>query len=168
MLDRPGLEDEKIIACLRASYALTVTKLEFRPLGHDSHAGVYRVGANGQAYFLKVKSDPLVEISVLLPRYLKEQGIEPIIAPLPTDTQDLWTKVGDFTLILFPFIEARSGWEAGFSDSQWVEFGAVLKQLHATRLPLELLNRMSKETFTPDPKWVAIVEQLHAAVRDRV
>jgi spectinomycin phosphotransferase len=168
MLDKPSLKDEKIIACLRASYGLSVTELEFRPLGKDSHAGVYRVQANRRVYFLKVKSDSLDEISVLLPRYLKEQGMEPVIAPLPTNTQDLWTKIDSFTLTLYPCIEGRSGWEAGLSDSQWVEFGAVLKQLHATRLPLELLNRMPRETFTPDPKWMAIIERLHAAVRDRV
>jgi spectinomycin phosphotransferase len=95
--------------------------------------GVYRIRANRQAYFLKVKSDPLDELSVLLPRYLKEQGMEQVVAPLPTTADELWDKVDGFTLILYPFIEGRSGWEAGLSDSQWVAFGAVLKKLHSMR-----------------------------------
>lgn len=74
MFDKPRLEDEKIIACLRASYALSVTELEFRPLGHDSHAGVYRVRANGQAYFLKVKSDPLAMAYYRYARVVEDLG----------------------------------------------------------------------------------------------
>jgi spectinomycin phosphotransferase len=168
MLEKPRLEDERIIACLRKSYGLAVTEIEFLPRGYDSYAGVYRVQANGQFYFLKVKSDPVDELSVRLPRYLQEQGVEQVVAPLPTITQELWGKVDHFTLILYPFIEGESGGEVGLSDNQWIEFGAVLKRLHATRLPPELLDRVSKETFVPHPKWMAVVRQLQAAVGNRV
>lgn len=48
MLDKPPLSDEKISACLLDSYGLTVTGIEFLPIGHDSYAGVYRVQANEQ------------------------------------------------------------------------------------------------------------------------
>jgi spectinomycin phosphotransferase len=168
MLEKPRIKDEKIIACLRNSYGLTVTGLEFLPLGYDSYAGVYRVQANGQTYFLKVKGDAVEELSVRLPRYLKEQGIEQVVAPLPTITQELWGKVDHFTLILYPFIEGKSGWGAGLADSQWIEFGTVLKKLHATRLPPDLLSRMPQETFVPHPKWMAVVRQLQAAVGNEV
>ncbi|MBN1681855.1 MAG: aminoglycoside phosphotransferase family protein [Anaerolineae bacterium] len=168
MLDKPRLEDAKIMACLKVSYDLTVTGMEFLPLGYDSYAGVYRVQANGQLYFLKVKSDTVDELSVLLPRYLKEQGIEQVVAPLPTITQEPWGTVDHFTLILYPFIEGKSGWEVGLSDTQWTAFGTVLKKLHATRLTPELVKRMPKETFVPHPKWMAVIRQLHAAVGDQV
>lgn len=168
MLDKPRLEDEKIAECLRASYGLTVSEIEFRPLGYDSYAGVYRVQANGQTYFLKVKSDTVDERSVVLPGYLKEQGMEQVVAPLPTRAQELWSTIDNFMLILYPFIEGRSGWEVGLSDSQWLAFGAVLKKLHTMRLPPELLNRIPKETFVANQKWLTIVNQLHAAVHNQV
>jgi spectinomycin phosphotransferase len=167
MLDKPRLEDENIIACLKASYGLTVTDLEFLPLGYDSFAGVYRVQAHGQTYFLKVKSDTVDELSVLLPHYLKAQGIDQIVAPLPTITQTLWGKVDHFSLLLYPFIEGKNGWGVPLSDRQWIEFGSVLKALHSTHLPLDLLNRMPKETFVPHPKRMAVIKQYHAAVQNQ-
>ncbi len=167
MLEKPRLEDEKIFACLKNSYALDVTALEFLPLGYDSYAGVYRVQANEQTYFLKVKGDTVDELSVRLPRYLKEQGIEQIVAPLPTMRQEPWSQIDHFTLILYPFIDGQNGVTVGLSGSQWIEFGAVLKKLHAMRLPPNLLNRMPKETFIPHPKWNAVVRQLQATVGTR-
>ena len=167
MLEKPRLEDEKMIACLRDSYGLTVAQLEFLPIGHDSYAGVYRVEANGQTYFLKVKSDSVDEMSVSLPRYLKEQGIEQVIAPLPTITHELWGRADDFSLILYPFIEGKTGMAIGLSDSQWIEFGIVLKQIHATRLSAELLNRIARETYLPHPHWYTAAKQIQASVVGR-
>jgi spectinomycin phosphotransferase len=165
MLEKPPLEDEKIIACLRESYDLAVTGLEFLPLGYDSDAGVYRIQVGGQFYFLKVKSNTVDELSVRLPHALKEQGIEQVVAPLPTTTQGLWGKVDHFTLILYPFIEDM---DAVLTDSQWIEFGAVVQRLHATRLPDELLKQVPQETFVPHPALSAIVRQLQAAIGHRV
>src|SRR5258708_39118011 len=127
MLEKPPLEDEKIVACLKHSYGLNANEIEFLPLGHDSYAGVYRVHGNGQTYFLKVKRDTVDELSVSLPRYLKDQGIEQVVAPLPTITQELWGRVEDFSLILYPFIEGKSGMAVGLSHMQWIKFCAVLK-----------------------------------------
>jgi spectinomycin phosphotransferase len=170
MLDKPRLEDDKILACLKTSYGVAASTIEFLPRGYDSYAGVYRVQeqANGQFYFLKVKGDAVDELSVRLPRCLNEQGIEQVVAPLPTITQELWGKIDHFTLLLYPFIEGDSGYEVGLSDSQWIEFGAVVKRLHTTRLPPELLDRMPRETFIPHPKWMATLRQLQAAVDHRV
>jgi spectinomycin phosphotransferase len=98
---------------------------------------------------------------------LKEQGWSRSF-PLPTNTQQPWSKIDPFTLILYPFIEGKSGWKVGLSDSQWVAFGAVLKRLHSLRLSPDLLNRIAKETFVPHPKWTTTVKQLHAAVHSQV
>jgi spectinomycin phosphotransferase len=165
VLEKPPIEDEKIVACLKNTYGITVTEIEFLPIGHDSYAGVYRVQANGQVYFLKVKSDVVNILSVMLPRYLKEHGFEQIVAPLPTITHELWGKVNDFTLLLYPFIEGQSGMRVGLSDPQWIEFGAILKRLHSTQLPRGLLSRIPKEGFIPSPRWSAVVKQLQATVQ---
>lgn len=167
MPDKPHLEDEKIVECLQASYGLTVTEIDFLSLGYDSYADVYRVWAAGQAYFLKVKRNAVHELSVLLPRYLKEQGMEQVIVVLPTVTQELWAKVGHFTLLLYPFVEGKSGDETGLSDGQWRAFGAILSQLHAMRLPSELSSQISRETFVPHARWLAIMQQLQSDVDSR-
>jgi spectinomycin phosphotransferase len=158
------LPDEKIIACLRDSYGLAVTAVEFLPLGYDSYAGVYRVMANdGQDYFLKVKKDAVYPPSVNVPRYLKQQGIEQVVAPLPTMNGALWGMVESFTLLLYPFIEGEVGMDAGLSDQQWIAYGAVLNKLHTTQLSPELSEQMRKETFVPCPKWRDLSQQLWTA-----
>ncbi len=168
MLEQLPIADETIIARLRDRYGLAVTGLTFLPLGYDSQAGVYRVHAGGSDYFLKVKREPLDELSVRLPCYLKAQGIEAVVAPLPTVTRELWDRVENFTLILYPFIDGEVGMEVGLSDSQWIAFGAALKQIHTARLPADLRNQVPQETFTLHPKWRAIVAQLQATVGNRV
>ncbi len=167
MLEKLRPEDEKIVACLRDNYSLTVTDIELLALGYDSRAAVFRIRADGQRYFLKVKSDAVNELSVSLPRYLKENGIAEVVAPLPTTTHELWGKLDDFAMLLYPFIEGQTGMQAGLSDSQWVEFGAILKKLHTTQLPPGLLNRMPKEAFVPNLRWSAIVKQLQAEIPNR-
>jgi spectinomycin phosphotransferase len=166
LLEKPHIEDGQIIACLKRSYDLTVTDVEFLPIGYDAQAGVYRIQADGQRYFLKVKRETVDELSVRLPHYLRSHGMAQVVAPLPTITQELWGKVDPFTLILYPFVEGKSGWDAGLSDDQWVAFGAALKKLHTMSLPPDLLKRVPKETFVPDPKWLTLIEQLRAAVRN--
>jgi spectinomycin phosphotransferase len=168
MLEKPDLQDEKIIACLHDSYGLTITNIEFLPLGYDAYAAVYRVIADdGQPYFLKARKDARCEHWVRIPRYLKDQGLEQVVAPLPTTTQELWGTVEHFTLILYPFIEGEVGMEVGLSDSQWTAFGAFLKQLHTTRLPSELMEQLPKEDFVPNRKWTGVVRQLQAEVQHR-
>lgn len=82
------LADETLRASLGARYGLAVTDLMFLPLGHDASAWVYRAGtADGAAYFLKVRRRVTNPPSLLVPRYLHDQGITRVIAPLPTTTQ---------------------------------------------------------------------------------
>lgn len=164
MLEKPKLEDENIIECVRDNYGVVVTSLEFLPIGKDSKAGVYKALSNGQTYFLKVKADTVDDMSVRLPRFLKEQGIEQVVAPLPTVTQALWGTLDGFTVLLYPFIEGRSGMNAGLSDSQWIKFGEILKQIHTTRLSPELQDRIAKETFAPQPLWGGITKQLQESI----
>jgi spectinomycin phosphotransferase len=161
MFEKPRLSDAKIITCLQENYGLSVSELTFLPIGYDANAGVYRIRANGQTYFLKVRRGTVDPLSVLLPHYLKDQGIEQIIVPLSTLDHDLWSHIDDFTLILYPFIEGHGGWDREMSDPQWIEFGAVLKQIHTLPIPSELA--IPRETFLPPAKYLPLMHQLQTA-----
>jgi spectinomycin phosphotransferase len=164
VLENPNLPDTKIIRALQTDYGVVVTKLDFLPIGNDSSAWVYRVGtADGQTYFLKVKRGAVYAPSVIIPRYLREQGMSQVVAPLPTQTQAMWASVDGFALLLYPFVAGDNGMAIGLSDQQWIAYGAVLRQLHTTSLSPELLAQLSEETFVPDPKWSDIVKALLAA-----
>jgi len=165
MLEKSNLPEEKIIVALHTDYGITVTKLDFLPIGNDSNAWVYRVGTvDGQTYFLKVKRDAVYAPSVAVPRYLLEQGMSQVVAPLPTQIQTMWTSIDDFALLLYPFIEGDNGMAVGLSDQQWSDYGAVLRQLHTASLSPELLAQLPRETFVPNPKWCGIVKTLLAAI----
>jgi spectinomycin phosphotransferase len=104
--ERLNISDEYLQACLKDQYALSVVSLEFLPLGLDSMAGVYRVvSAQGITYFLKVKSGSFYESACLVPRFLRDQGIGAVAAPLPTRGNALWAEMGAWTLTLYPYIE---------------------------------------------------------------
>lgn len=85
MIEKPNLQDEKIIACLSESYGIAVSRIEFLRLGNDSSAWVYRViASDGKDYFLKVRRGRVDAPSVIIPRFLIEQGIEQVVAAIPT------------------------------------------------------------------------------------
>ena len=166
LIEKPNLKDEKIIACLQESYGVTASRIEFLPLGNDSSAWVYRVETEkGKTYFLKVRKGTVDAPSVLVPRYLREQGIEQVVAVYPTKTLAPWQEVEDYVLLLYPFIEGKMGMEIGLTDSQWIEYGDFLRKLHATKLPGGLLEQLRKETFIPNPKWSGVVRELQVKIK---
>jgi spectinomycin phosphotransferase len=79
-----SLSTETLRACLRGGYGLAVAELAFLPLGYDSSAWVYR--ADGRRRHLFPQGPPGVTnaAGLLVPRYLQEQGIARVVAPLPT------------------------------------------------------------------------------------
>lgn len=168
MREKPNLRDDKILACLREQYNLAVTELTFLPLGFDSAVGVYRVqAADGQQYFLKVRRGPVAESALRVARFLKDQGIAQVVAPLATPAGRLWEQVEQFTLVLYPFIEGKSGMDVGLSDRQWTEFGMALHKLHTTRLPPELASQVRVEDFVPNPSSAAVIRDLQATTHER-
>jgi len=103
MLEKPDLQDEKIIACLRDEYGLNVVQAAFLPLGADRNTAVYRVVTdNATPYFVKLRRGVFDETTVVVPKLLHDQGIMQIIAPLSTRSRQLWTRLGSFNLTLYP------------------------------------------------------------------
>ena len=92
MLEKPDLQDKKIIACLQNEYELTVSQVAFLPLGADLNTAVYRAEAE-TPYFVKLRRGIFDETSVTLPKFLSDQGIEQIIPPLATKTGQLWASL---------------------------------------------------------------------------
>src|SRR5437867_1047049 len=105
MREQPKIPEERLRACLRDQYDLYPITLEFLPRGKDYHAGVYRaVSEQETSYLLKVTSRSLYEPSCLVPGYLSNQGITSVVAPIPTKSNALWTKLADWTVIVYPWI----------------------------------------------------------------
>jgi spectinomycin phosphotransferase len=165
MLEKPDLKDERIIACLKDEYGFLAAQVSFLPIGADQNAAVYRIAANdGARYFLKLRGGDFEETSVSLPKYLSDQGIEQIMAPLTTTTAHLWTSLDAFSVILYPFVEGHNGYEVRLSDRHWREFGTALRSIHTVAVPPALLVCIPLETYTP--QWREVVRAFLARVED--
>jgi spectinomycin phosphotransferase len=172
MIIKSPLLDEIIIAGIHEGYGLTVSELEFLPIGNDPDAWVYKVHTpGGSAYFLKVRRGDLNQPSLSIPRWLRNRGIEQIIAPLPTRSQQLSQPVEvGFHLILYPFIDGDSGMNVGLTDAQWHEFGTLLKNIHATPITPELQS-VRREKFDPNADnlffWFSQIGTVQAGILHR-
>ena len=167
MLIKPDLKDEKIIACLRDAYGLTIEKVAFLPLGADFNTAVYRITTNnGSDYFLKLRSSEFLEASVSVPKYLADLGIKQVIPPLATKTEQLWTSLASFKAILYPYIEGRNGVDTKLSGDQWTKFGEAIKKLHSTDIPTSITKDIPRETFSS--KWRETVKAFLMRIESKV
>lgn len=154
--ERPSVPDGALVACLRERYALEPSSIAFLPLGYDADAWVYRVTSNvGVRYFLKLKRQ--IERPELLhvPRHLRELGITQVVAPLATTSGELWTRLDDLALILYPFVAGKTGLDAGLTLAQWTEFGAILRNVHRAVLPGDIASILPREEFRPNERYRA-------------
>lgn len=163
MIEKPDMPDERILATLQENYSIPVIGAEFLPVGLDSSAWAYRVDVENGAYFLKLRKEIPNPAGILIPRFLKERGIQQIMAPLLTKDGDAWACADDFFFILYPFIVGERVMDVGMSDAHWIEFGSALKQLHTTKPTRELLRQVKRETFIP--KQLEFAKELHTQVK---
>ncbi|MBA2677198.1 MAG: aminoglycoside phosphotransferase family protein, partial [Ktedonobacteraceae bacterium] len=160
MHEQPAIPMEHLRACLQDQYGLVPTTFEFLPLGLDSNAGVYRVVSEQEAVFLlKVKAGTLYEPGCLVPRYLNEQGITSVVAPIPTRSGALWTRLEGWSVLVYPFIDGDTNW-TGMTDEQWKEVGTIFQRIHQVRLPSFGFESLRKETFDPTEyaRWIHTFE----------
>src|SRR5579859_414278 len=163
MLEKPDIEDSNIIACLQDVYGLPVVNVSFLALGNDVNTAAYRVVAEDKtSYFLKLRQGVFDETSVAVPKFLNDQGIAQVMAPIANRSEQLWTALAEFNVILYPFVEGHNGFQVGLSDRHWVDFGRAFKAIHNAILPPALVNRVQCETYSP--QWREMVKMFQARV----
>lgn len=146
--------------CLTTDYGIKVAWLRFLPLGADPNASVYKVlSQDQQSYFVKLKRGHHHDISVTLLDLLHDAGIQQIIPPVKTIQGRPTQHIGDFTLILYAFVEGRDAFNCSLTESQWVTLGKVLRQVHEFDVPLSVQGWIRRETYSP--KWRQIVRSLY-------
>jgi spectinomycin phosphotransferase len=165
MLEKPAIVDEEIVACVQAAFGLTVSEISFLPLGADVNTAVYRLTSKTKKpYFLKLRSGLFKEISVTLPHFLHEQGIEELIPPCPTKSNGLWANLGDYKVMLYPFIDGHDACDVPLTDAQWRQFGAALRRVHTAVLPPSLAAAIPKEAYSA--QWRQLVMKFMQQIQD--
>jgi spectinomycin phosphotransferase len=166
MMDEPrDLTHDALAAAMRRGYEISVSAIEFLPGGEDTNAWVYRVDTEHAStkYVLKVRAPTESnEAASAVPRYLYESGVPHVVAPLRSTTQSLSVQEGRFTLTVYPFLEGSTGVEAGLSEQHWRALGRLVKQLHTSALPSELLQVLPAEAYTRSA--VDVVRRVDGAV----
>ncbi|HLO15910.1 MAG TPA: aminoglycoside phosphotransferase family protein [Anaerolineales bacterium] len=166
MLEKPEIKDDKIIMALNQNFPIGAGQIEFLPIGNDASAWAYRVGTENQKnYFLKVRKEISNPAGLFVPRFLQDQGLAQVLAPLPTRRHELWIGLEEFFLILYPFVAGQAAMKVGMTDSQWIEFGSILKQIHATELPAHISQYVRRETFIP--QWISLTKVLQKRIDTR-
>lgn len=160
MLTRPDISDDNIIGFLRNSYGLVVSQVAFLPVNVDINCAVFRVTAHdGTAYFLKLRRWNSSLLTAAIPAYLHAQGIQWVMAPVTTVTQEMSTWANGFNWLLYPFFEGKTGLQVELSRVQWITLGKCMKAVHATVLPTGLAEQMPREEFAP--RWRVMVGVFH-------
>lgn len=171
MLEKPELEDHLLLSRVREIYGLQAAKLMFLPLGADVNTAVYRlVSPTGIPYFLKLRHGEFDPLAVTLPTFLASRGLQQVIKPVETKSGQLWSELGDWKLILYPYVNGKDGYEVSLSDDQWRGFGAAVKCIHGMLLPPDILKQIPSETYPGQwrEKVKAFQAQVEADVFDNI
>jgi spectinomycin phosphotransferase len=149
MREEPRIAREMLRACLQEDYGLVPATIDFLPIGRDLNAGVYRVlSEEGARYLLKVKAGEFYAASCVVPRYLADQGIASVVAALPTRTKDLWARAGEWTVLVYAYLEGETGW-AAMTEEHWKTTGAIFRRVHDVALPPAGIDGVRRETLDP-------------------
>ncbi|GHO85775.1 aminoglycoside phosphotransferase family protein [Dictyobacter formicarum] len=147
MREQPIIAEESLRACLQEQYGLSAVALTFLPLGLDYNAAVYRVvSEHGASYLLKITTRAFYEASYFVPRYLKEQGVAAVVAPIPTRSNALWALFGERTMVVYPFVEGDTSW-SGMTEQNWKDVGATFRQIHQIMPPSSGFGLLRREAF---------------------
>ncbi|HEX8732534.1 MAG TPA: aminoglycoside phosphotransferase family protein, partial [Ktedonobacterales bacterium] len=149
MREPPALPETRLRACLRDAWGIDVASVEFLPLGLDTRAGVYRATApEGAQWLVKVKSGPLYAPGCRVPAWLSEQGIGEVVAPLATTAGALWASLGEWAVIVYPFIAGDTGWRS-VTDAHWETTGRIFRRIHQVSPPPHGVVSLRSEAFNP-------------------
>ena len=164
MLTRPNVADDRIIHALRQGCGLAVDSLTFLPVGNDFRAWSYRLDSGADSYFVKLRRGELKPSLLRVPHYLRALGIANVVAPLPALSGGLSSPLGgDFSLILYPFIEGKSAWGMALSPAQWTAWGQVMRKIHAAPVDSQLAHVLERERY--GVKWLDAVADVEDSLR---
>lgn len=148
MFTQMDFTTEDLLAFLRHDYGLPFNQADFLPSGADSDAAIFQLGGeSGRLYFLKLRRGAFTEISVILPRFLHEQGVGEVIAAIPTLDGRLWTQWKAYHLVLYPFIEGQDGFETELRKQDWIWLGEAIRRIHDLDLPSDIRRHFPAETY---------------------
>jgi spectinomycin phosphotransferase len=148
LLEKPKIEDAKLIASLQCHYDHSVIGIDFLPLGNDPNRWCYCINTADQStLFLKLVHGDIPESGIEVTQVLRKAGIQQVLSPIPNCYGEFWTSIGEFALLVYPFLEGQTGMTHGLTDGQWSLFGGILRKIHDVPVPEQLCETVPEEDF---------------------
>jgi spectinomycin phosphotransferase len=155
VLSKPDISDQTIIRCAKDCFGVRISEPRFLPSG-DVNSAVYRITADKSArYFLKLRRADFDEIAVTVPAYLRSRGILGVMAPIATNSNELWIRAHGFDWMLYPFFEGKNGFEAPLSRAQWIALAETMRKVHSAILRADLARRVPRESYAASNRAIA-------------
>lgn len=133
MRERPPLPDNALAAALAAGWGGGGQGGRVPPGGDDAGAWSFRViASDGIRWFLKVRRGRVDPAAGLVPRFLRDHGLEPVVAAVPAadGERDPWRPLDGFTLLVYPWVEGVVAMERRLTGRQWAGLGRFMAALH--------------------------------------
>ena len=163
MLTRPAVEDAEIAALLAEAYGITPLSIAFLPIGADPAGTNFRIASVEATYFLKLRTAMSDHVAADVSRWLHESGILDVVAPLRTCAGDSAFRSDHGIWLLYPFVDAPSGFTTPLSKSQWTALGACVRAVHDAALPGRLVDSLRHEDYAP--RWRDAARAIDARLR---
>lgn len=159
-----GQESENIIKqALKIHYGIEVSKIALLPLGADMNASVYKAQAHNQSpYLVKIKRGYPHDISAIITELLRNAGIQQIKPIVKTTNGQATQLVGDFTMMVSPFVDGQDGFSRALTADQWYGLGKVMRQIHEINVPPSIQPKIRREFYSS--KWRQAVRALYPLI----
>jgi spectinomycin phosphotransferase len=132
---------------LRSGYGVDAAEMEEIEAGADAAARAWRVvSADRRRLFLKVRLGGR-PAAILLPRLLRDLGMDEPIAALTTLSGAGWLDIHGWTAVVMPLVDGPTALEAGLDLAGWRQLGCFAARLHATTVPPDLRAALGVDRF---------------------
>lgn len=132
--------------------------------GGDAAAQLWRARtATGDTYAVKLTTGGSAA-GLLLPALLAGSGVPGVGAPVCSRTAGLWSDRAAGRLSVTPWLSDRRALGGGMTPEHWMSLGALLSQVHGTRLSGPVVTALPRDIQHPDAE-VAAAEALDRRLR---
>jgi spectinomycin phosphotransferase len=130
-----AISSSALASHLRSRYGLSITTLACTPKGEDADA--YRASASGgEQYFVRVQrgTEDVRQDAVYaaLERLRADCALPAIVAPLRTRQGRFISRLEQYAVAVFPFIDGTTAFDTTLSETQWRQLAAIMAALHTS------------------------------------
>ena len=155
---------QAVLETLAISYNIKADNLTPVSGGADLNATAYKAESGNTTYFVKVKDGVHNPIVPAILKLLNTAGIQQVIQPIKTTQEPSIHHIRNFSVMVFPFVNGKNGFDCELTHLQWVNLGDILRQIHSLVVTPEIQGLIRREDFSP--QWRNTIRSLYSQIDD--